>query len=102
MKNAAVNERDNARIRAQIAEEVEKILSEYNYVEQAQKSFHGNLIALGIMKETYEQYAKRMQEEAKALAQKDGSVGGVAWDLSLPGISVTGKYKSPEQQLLQQ
>ena len=48
MKNAAVNERDNARIRAQIAEEVEKVLAEYNYVEQAQKSFHGNLIALGI------------------------------------------------------
>ena len=103
LKNAAVNERDNARIRAQIAEEVEKVLAEYNYVEQAQKSFHGNLIALGIMKETYEQYAKRMQEEAKALAQKEGSTGGdVAWDLSLPGVSVQGKYKSPEQQLLQQ
>ena len=103
MKNAAVNERDNAKIRAQIAEEVEKVLAEYNYVEQAQKSFHGNLIALGIMKETYEQYAKRMQEEAKAIAQKEGSTGGdVAWDLSLPGVSVQGKYKSPEQELLQQ
>lgn len=103
MKNAAVNERDNAKIRAQIAEEVEKVLAEYNYVEQAQKSFHGNLIALGIMKETYEQYAKRMQEEAKALAQKDGQAAGdVAWDLSLPGVSVQGKYKSPEEQLLQQ
>ena len=103
MKNAAVNERDNARIRSKIAEEVDKALMEYNYVEQAQKSFHGNLIALGIMRETYEQYAKRMQEEAKALAQKDAqSVGDVAWDLSLPGVSVQGKYKSPEQQLLQQ
>ena len=103
MKNAAVNKRDNAKIRAQIAEEVEKVLAEYNYVEQAQKSFHGNLIALGIMKETYEQYAKRMQEEAKALAQKDGEAGGdYAWDLSLPGVSVQGKYKSPEQELLQQ
>lgn len=103
MKNAAVNERDNARIRAQIAEDVEKVLAEYNYVEQAQKSFHGNLIALGIMRETYEQYAKRMQEEAKALAKKDGqSAGDVAWDLSLPGAVVLGKYKSPEEQLLQQ
>lgn len=103
MKNAAVNERDNAKIRAQIAEEVEKVLAEYNYVEQAQKSFHGNLIALGIMRETYEQYAKRMQEEAKALAQKDGQAAGdVAWDLSLPNVSVSGKYKSPEEQLLQQ
>lgn len=102
-KNAAVNLRDNAKIRAQIAEEVEKVLAEYNYVEQAQKSFHGNLIALGIMKETYEQYAKRMQEEAKALAQKDGeSDGEYAWDLSLPNVSVSGKYKSPEEQLLQQ
>ena len=103
MKNAAVNERDNARIRAQIAEEVEKVLAEYNYVEQAQKSFHANLISLGIMKETYEQYAKRMQEEAKALAKKDGQASGdYAWDLSLPGVSVQGKYKSPEEQLLMQ
>ena len=80
MQNAAVNERDNARIRAQIAEEVEKILSEYNYVEQAQKSFHGNLIALGIMKETYEQYAKRMQEEARGSSMKQEEVLGACYD----------------------
>ena len=99
MKNAAVNERDNARIRSQIAEEVEKILLEYNYVEQAQKSFHANLIGLGIMRETYEQYAKRMQEEAKTMAQQEGVPADA---IGLRTVGVTAKYISPEQQLLQQ
>ena len=99
MKNAAVNERDNARIRSQIAEEVEKILIEYNYVEQAQKSFHENLIGLGIMSETYEQYAKRMQEEAKTMAQQEGVPADA---IGLRTIGVTAKYISPEQQLSQQ
>ena len=104
MKSAAVNERDNAKIRAQIADEVEKILMEYNFVEQAQKSFHNNLIGLGIMKETYEQYVKRIQEETKALQGKNGNTPNVDWDMgNLQEVAVFGsKHKTPEAQLLQQ
>lgn len=105
MKNAAGNEREIARERAKIKEEVDKILLEYHYVEQAERGFHSDLVGLGIMSETYEQYVNRMREEAKkaGTAQQQGEEGDFAWSLSLPSVGVTGKRPAtPEEQLLKQ
>lgn len=108
MKGAAANEREIAKQRAELEEEVKKILLEYQYVEQAEKAFHANLVGLGIMKESYEQYAKRMQEEAKAARERgeetDEETGG--WGITksrhnLSGAEIIAKApKSPEAQML--
>lgn len=105
MKNAAGNEREIARERAKIKEEVDKILLEYHYVEQAERGFHSDLVSLGIMAETYEQYVNRMREEAKkaGIPQQQGEEGDFAWNLSLPSVGITGKRPAtPEEQLLKQ
>ena len=105
MKNAAGNEREIARERAKIKEEVDKILLEYHYVEQAERGFHSDLVSLGIMAETYEQYVNRMREEAKkaGTTQQQGEEGDFAWSLNLPSVGVTGKRPAtPEEQLLKQ
>lgn len=105
-KNAAGNLREIAREDAKIKEEVERILLEYKYVEQAERSFHDNLIGLGIMAETYEQYTKRMKEEAEANKNKttdrndsfDGMDGG-----EMDNVLVTAKRpQTPEEKLLKQ
>ena len=105
-KNAAGNLREIARDDAKIKEEVEKILLEYKYVEQAERSFHDNLVGLGIMAETYEQYTKRMKEEAEAnknkTADSNGSPDGMDGG-SLENVVVTAKRpQSPEEKLLKQ
>ena len=105
-KNAAGNLREIAREDAKIKEEVEKILLEYKYVEQAERSFHDNLVGLGIMSETYEQYTKRMKEEAEAnknkAADSNGSSDGMDGG-SLENVVVTAKRpQSPEEKLLKQ
>lgn len=58
---AAGNEREAARLRAKIQNEVEKALLQYQFVEKANQQMRKDLEAMGITTETYEQFAKRMQ-----------------------------------------
>ena len=59
---AAGNEREAARLRAKIQNEVEKALLEYQFVEKANRQMRKDVETMGITTETYEQWAKRMQE----------------------------------------
>lgn len=59
---AAGNTREAARLRAKVQNEVERALLQYQFVEQANKKLRGDLETMGIITETYEQWAKRMQE----------------------------------------
>lgn len=59
---AAGNKREAARLRAKVQNEVERALLQYQFVEQANKKLRGDLETMGIITETYEQWAKRMQE----------------------------------------
>lgn len=104
-KNRAGNIREVSRENAKIAEEVNKILLEYEYIEQASRDFHADLVGLGIMAETYEQYVKRIKEEAEAARKKqeEQAEEDVAWSLGLPDVGVTAKRPTtPEEQLQQQ
>lgn len=104
-KNRAGNIREVSREQAKIAEEVNKILLEYEYIEQASRDFHADLVGLGIMAETYEQYVKRIKEEAEAARKKqeEQAEEDVAWSLGLPDVSVKAKRPTtPEEQLQQQ
>ena len=100
-KNRAGNIREANRIKASITEEVDKLLLQYNYVEQAGKSFHDRLVALGIMTETYEEYVKRLKQEADA-AKNQGEEGDKdVWkSLDIPEVTVKARRPvSPEEQL---
>ena len=59
---AAGNEREAARLRAKIQNEVEKALLQYQFVEKANQQMRKDVEAMGITTETYEQWARRMQE----------------------------------------
>ena len=59
---AAGNTREAARLRAKIQNEVEKALLQYQFVEKANLQMRKDLEAIGITTETYEQWAKRMQQ----------------------------------------
>lgn len=59
---AAGNTREAARLRAKIQNEVEKALLQYQFVEKANQQMRKDLEAMGITTETYEQWAKRMQQ----------------------------------------
>ena len=59
---AAGNEREAARLRAKIQNEVEKALLQYQFVEKANQQMRKDVENMGITTETYEQWAKRMQQ----------------------------------------
>lgn len=59
---AAGNTREAARLRAKIQNEVERALMQYQFVEKANQQMRKDLEAMGITTETYEQWAKRMQQ----------------------------------------
>ena len=59
---AAGNTREAARLRAKIQNEVERALMQYQFVEKANQQMRKDLEAIGITTETYEQWAKRMQQ----------------------------------------
>lgn len=62
---AAGNTREAARLRAKIQNEVERALMQYQFVEKANQQMRKDLEAMGITTETYEQWAKRMQQGIK-------------------------------------
>ena len=59
---AAGNEREAARLRAKIQNEVEKALLQYQFVEKANQQMRKDVENMGITTETYEQWARRMQQ----------------------------------------
>lgn len=59
---AAGNQRESARLRAAITNEVEKALKQYHFVELAQDKMRSDLEAMGFLTETYEQWAERMRQ----------------------------------------
>lgn len=61
-KNAAGNQREIARLQARSQQEVEKILMEYNFFDQAMRAFSDRLAQMGILTETARQMAERLSE----------------------------------------
>ena len=59
---AAGNTREAARLRAKIQNEVERALRQYQFVDIANQQMRKDLETMGITTETYEQWAKRMQQ----------------------------------------
>ena len=77
---AAGNTREAARLRAAITNEVEKALKQYHFVELAQDKMRKDLETMGFMTETYEQWAKRMQEGIKEKPDTQLPNGGTISD----------------------
>lgn len=59
---AAGNTREAARLRAKLFKQAEKLLEQYEVVRVAQKKMQTDMEGIGIVTETYEEFAKRMQE----------------------------------------
>jgi hypothetical protein len=58
---AAGNTREAARLRAKLFKQAEKLLEQYEIVRVAQKKMQTDLEGIGIVTETYEEFAYRMQ-----------------------------------------
>ena len=59
---AAGNTREAARLKAKLFTQAEKLLEQYEIVRVAQKKMQTDMEGIGIVTETYEEFAKRMQE----------------------------------------
>lgn len=79
LKNAAQNELNIQRRQAKMTEEIDKIVQQYQFVEQAQKSFGDKLVKLGLITEGYDKVVQQLAEgtdivantkDVQALAQK--------------------------------
>ena len=68
LKNAAQNELNIQRRQAKMAEEMEKLLMQYEYVEQAQKSFGDKLVDLGLITSGYEKMVNQLAEGTEVVA----------------------------------
>ena len=68
LKNAAQNELNITRRQAKVAEETEKILMQFHFVEQAQKSFGDQLVKLGLVTEGYEKVVRQLSDGTEVTA----------------------------------
>lgn len=68
LKNAAQNELNIQRRQAKMAEEMEKLLMQYEYVEQAQKSFGDKLVDLGLITSGYEKMVQQLADGTEVVA----------------------------------
>ena len=59
---AAGNQREAARLRAKIQNEIEKALLQYQFVEKANQKMRKDLETMGFITESYEQFAERMRQ----------------------------------------
>lgn len=59
---AAGNTREAARLRSKLFKQTEKLLEQYEIVRVAQKKMQTDLEGIGIVTETYEEFAQRMQQ----------------------------------------
>ena len=84
LKNAAQNELNIQRRQAKVQEEVDKLLMQFQFVEQAQKNFGNDLVKLGLITEGYEKVVKQLADgteitantkDVQALANKAVGIG---------------------------
>lgn len=68
LKNAAQNELNIQRRQAKVADEVDKMLKQYRFVEQAQKEFGNDLVKLGLITEGYEKVVKQLADGTEITA----------------------------------
>lgn len=61
-KNAAGNQREIARLMNKGQKEVEKLLDQYHFIEQATKGFSNRLAQMGILSETAQHMAERLAD----------------------------------------
>jgi len=67
-KNAAQNELNIQRRQAAIQQEVDKILMQYEYVEQAQRTFGDKLVKLGLITDGYDKVVKQLADGTEIVA----------------------------------
>lgn len=68
LKNAAQNELNIQRRQAAIQQEVDKILLQYEYVEQAQRKFGDKLVTLGLITDGYDKVVKQLADGTEIVA----------------------------------
>lgn len=68
LKNAAQNELNIQRRDAKVAEEIDKLLLQYQYVEQSQRELGDNLVKLGIVTEGYEKVVQQLADGTEITA----------------------------------
>lgn len=67
-KNAAQNELNIQRRQAAIAQEIDKILLQYQFVEQAQRDFGDKLVTLGLVTDGYQKVVKQLADGTEITA----------------------------------
>ena len=68
LKNAAQNELNIQRREAAVQVEIEKILMQYQYVEQAQREFGKKLVKLGLVTDGYDKVVQQLAEGTEIVA----------------------------------
>ncbi len=68
LKNAAQNELNIQRREAAVQVEIEKILMQYQYVEQAQREFGNKLVKLGLVTDGYDKVVQQLAEGTEIVA----------------------------------
>lgn len=100
-KNAAGNRRKVQELRNKTAKEVEKMLLKYDFLEQAVKAFDDRLTSLGLLTESAEAAAKRIQaggqSEEQVQQQRNQGLRGAASKFIREGAkNLTVNYESEE------
>lgn len=68
LKNAAQNELNIQRRQAAIQQEVDKILIQYEYVEQAQRDFGDKLVKMGLITDGYQKVVQQLVDGTEVVA----------------------------------
>lgn len=68
LKNAAQNELNIQRRQAKMTEEMDKLLMQYEYVDQAQRSFGDKLVKLGLITEGYDKVVQQLADGTDVVA----------------------------------
>jgi hypothetical protein len=100
-KNAAGNRRKVQELRNKTAKEVEKMLLQYDFLEQAIKAFDDRLTSLGLLTESAEAAARRIQaggqSEDQVQQQRSQGLRGAASKFIREGAkNLTVNYESEE------
>ena len=100
-KNAAGNRRKVQELRNKTAKEVEKMMLKYDFLEQAVKAFNDRLTSLGLLTESAEAAARRIQaggqSEEQVQQQRDKGLRGAASKFIREGSkNLTVNYESGE------
>ena len=75
-KNRAQNELNIQRRQANMQEEIDKLLLQYQFVEQAQRDFGDNLVKMGLVTDGYQKVVKQLADGTESgLCQQGGGAG---------------------------